>query len=198
MNKHERRACASFIREHVHNIVTLRRSDTEEPICTIMLRPHKKPSTWLNKDKYGNPTYGRLAERERGTTNLILPMCIADETKCSIVPTDNGWVIPDRVVDFLHSYYGMSVTQRFCVKTDETMFPIADDLTTVYEFARMFRKFVGKYTVLVSRGPVLYASLRNKITFARQSGNQLIIDSRNLYSGQSLADLFDELRKLHE
>lgn len=198
MNKQERRACASFIRAHVHNIVTLRRSDTEEPMFSVVLRPHLDPVTMLNTKLYPLIMYGRSAGRIAGSSLISLPACTVKDVGYDVLVTRDGWSLPDEFIQHMYTKHGIVVTQRFCVKTDETMFPVADDLTTLYKFAQMFRKFVGAYTTIVSRGPVLYASLRNKITFARQSGNQLVIDSRNLYRGQTLADLFDELRKLHE
>ena len=198
MNKQERRACASFIRTHVHNIVTLRRSDTEEHLCNIVLRPHLDPVTMLNTKLYPVILYGRSARRMVGSNLISLPWCIIKDVGSEVLVTHDGWSLPDEFIQRMHTKHGIVVTQRFCVKTDETMFPVADDLTTLYNFAQMFRKFVGAYTTIVSRGPVLYAALRNKITFARQSGTRLVIDSRNLYRDQTLADLFDELRNLHE
>ena len=195
MNKHERRACAAFIRKHVYNVLTFRRSDTEETVMTVKL-----PPVWVAGG-------AELSHRVQGDFQVMMdrsmqrfkfPVHIVSGLGLISIPLHRGFTVSPTATRFITQRSDLVMTQRFCVKTDTCMFPIADDIETLYEFARQFRKFVGFDTVLVSRGPVLYAALKNKITFARQSGSKLVIDSVNTRSGQTIGDIFDSLRKRYE
>lgn len=195
MNKHERRACAAFIRKHVYNVLTFRRSDTEETVMTVKLPPiWKEGGAELSHLELGD----MKVNLDKSGRIFELPEQAASSIRCISLPVRRGWIVSPVITRILHHRNRLTLTQRFCVKTDTGMFPVADDIETLYEFVRQFRKFVGFDTVLVSRGPVLYAALKNKITFARQSGSKLVIDSVNTRSGQTIGDIFDSLRKQYE